>query len=191
MADLDSKLHEYLADTHALEKSVLRQLETLISSTEDDSMRADFEHHREETQRQLERLERRLDAHGESSTVKDAGAQVAAFFKGIGDAMRGDKPGKNARDAYVTEHLEIAAYELLERLAERAGDTETAEVARTNRAEEEAMARKLAGRWDLVIDRTLAEEGIEAPAGGSGRFGRTSETEAPATTGTSSAPPLT
>jgi ferritin-like metal-binding protein YciE len=56
--------------------------------------------------------------------------------------------------------MEIASYELLERVAKRAGDEETAAVARENRADEEAMAQRIAEHWDLFAEQSLREEGV-------------------------------
>ena len=81
-------------------------------------------------------------------------------MKGVVDLARTDKPGKNARDGFVAEHMEIAACELLERLAEKAGDDQTAEVARENRADEKAMARKIDQSWDRFLELTLATPGV-------------------------------
>ena len=75
---------------------------------------------------------------------------------------RPDKPGKNARDCYTTERMEIVAYELLERLAKKADDEQTAEVARKNRADEQAMARKIDSNWDRFLELTLATPGVLA-----------------------------
>ena len=136
-------------------------LDSMISTTDDPEIKEMLEHHKEETERQEARLRERLDALGAgTSTRKQAQTVAAALVKGATDVARGDQAGKNARDGYTTEHMEIAAYQLLERLAEKAGDTETAEVARQNRTEEEAMAQKLDANWDRFLDLTLAENDI-------------------------------
>jgi ferritin-like metal-binding protein YciE len=146
-----------------MEQNVLHMLTSMIVNTSDDEIKKGLEAHKDETRIHAERLTARLEALGQStSPLKEAGAVMSALTKGVGDAIRKEKAGKNARDAFVTEHLEIAAYELLERLAVRAGDQETAEVARTNRAEEEEMARMIADNWDRFLDLTLQEEGLGA-----------------------------
>ncbi len=159
--DIQDKLISYIRDAHAMEKNVEQMLGSMISTTNDESIRARLETHRGETTQQAERLAERLEALGASpSKVKDVGAILGAFGSGLQEMVRADKPGKNARDGFVTENLEIAAYELLERLAQRAGDQETAQVARQNREEEEIMRDFFASNWDRVIDLTLEEEGV-------------------------------
>jgi ferritin-like metal-binding protein YciE len=73
---------------------------------------------------------------------------------------RGDKAGRNARDGFATEHMEIASYQMLERVAKKAGDKRTASVARQNRAEEEAMARSIDSKWNKIVEQSLKEEGV-------------------------------
>jgi ferritin-like metal-binding protein YciE len=163
MADekLQQKLVDYIEDAHAMEQNVSTMLTSMISTTDDPEIKEMLEHHKEETEHQESRLRERLDALGAgTSTRKQAQTVAAALVKGVTDVARGDQAGKNARDGYTTEHMEIAAYQLLERLAQKAGDTETAEVARQNRAEEEAMAQKLDANWDRFLDLTLAENDI-------------------------------
>ena len=165
MADdeLREKLVDYIEDAHAMEQSVSRSLDSMISTTDDPEIRSMLEHHKEETERHERLLRERLDVLGAgTSTRKEAQTVAGALLKGIGDVARTDKPGKNARDGYVTEHMEIAAYRLLERLAVRAGDQETAEVARRNCADDEAMAQKIDSNWDKFLDLTLKEAGIQA-----------------------------
>ncbi len=162
---LRRKLVDYVQNVHAMEQNVLLMLDSMILTTRDAEIAGMLREHKEETRRQERRLNERLKALrglNLSSTGKDLSAILSAQMKGVADLWRADKPLRNARDAFVTEHLEIAAYELLERLAERAGDPETAEVARSNRAEEEAMAKRIASNWDRFLDLTLEEEGVRA-----------------------------
>ena len=160
---LRRKLVEYVQNVHAMEQNILLMLDSIILTTEDPELTAMFRAHKEETRRQERQLNDRLKALGGlglASTGKDLAAIASAQAKGVADLWRADKAVRNARDAFVTEHLEIAAYEVLERLAERADDPETAEVARENRAEEEAMAQRIASNWDGFLDLTLAGQGI-------------------------------
>ena len=147
---LQQKLVDYVQDAHAMEQNVSTMLTSMISTTDDPQITEMLKHHKEETEEHERRLRERLDAMGGgTSTTKVVGGIGAALFKGVGDMARTDKPGKNARDSFMTEHMEIAAYQLLERLAKRAGD-------------EQAMARKIDSNWDRFLDLTLATPGFLA-----------------------------
>jgi ferritin-like metal-binding protein YciE len=161
MTAIEDQLVEYIDDAYAMEQNVLRMLDSMIGTTKDAQMKRSLERHRKQTEQQAERLEECLREHGSSpSKTKEAGGIMAALMKGVIDVARDDNPGRNARDGYATEHMEIASYQLLERVAKKAGDKKTAAVARQNREEEEAMARSIASKWNKITDLTLKEEGV-------------------------------
>jgi len=160
-AKLQRKLVDHVQEAHAMEQTVSTMLDSMIATTDDPEITEMLEKHKRQTHEHERRLRERLDAMGAgASTAKSVGGLGAALLKGVGDVARTDKPSKNARDGYMSEHMEIATYELLERLAKRAGDEETAEVARQNRSDEQAMAGKIESNWDRFLDLTLAEPGL-------------------------------
>jgi ferritin-like metal-binding protein YciE len=161
MTALEEKLVEYIDDAYAMEQNVLRMLDGMIGTTKDPQMKRSLERHKKQTEKQAERLKECLREHGASpSKTKEAGGVMAALMKSVVDMTRGDKAGRNARDGFATEHMEIASYQMLERVARKAGDKHTAAVARQNREEEEAMARSINAKWNKIVDLSLKEEGI-------------------------------
>jgi ferritin-like metal-binding protein YciE len=146
---LKDQLVKHIDEAYAMEQNVLRMLDGMIETTED------------ETERHADRMRQRLEAHGATpSMVKEAGGIAGALMKSVVDMARPEKAGRNARDGYTTEHMEIAAYQLLSRVAQRAGDEETAAAARENLADEEAMAQKLDKHWDKFAELSLRESGV-------------------------------
>jgi ferritin-like metal-binding protein YciE len=163
MPTIEEQLVKHIDEAYAMEQNVLRMLDGMIGSTDDPEMRKQLERHKQETEQQADRLRERLAAHDASpSMVREAGGIVGAMMKGVVDLTRNEKAGRNARDGYATEHMEIASYQLLERVAREAGDEETAQVAQLNRQEEERMAQAIEQSWDKVAALSLAEEGVSA-----------------------------
>jgi ferritin-like metal-binding protein YciE len=158
---LKDQVIKHIDEALAMEKNVLRMLDGMIATTEDEEIKSELREHKLETERHADRLEGRLRAYDESpSTVREAGGVMGALMKSVVDMVRQEKAGRNARDGYATEHLEIASYQLLERVARQAGDEETAEVARQNRKDEEQMAKKIESNWDKFAELALKEEGV-------------------------------
>jgi ferritin-like metal-binding protein YciE len=161
MGQLKEQLIKHIDEAHAMEQNVLRMLDGMISTTDDPEILDALEHHKMQTQNHADRMAQRLEAHGASpSAVKQLGGVLGALAKMPLDFVRGEKAGRNARDSYATEHLEIASYELLRRIAEKAGDEETAIAAKEIIVEEKQMASLIDQNWDKFAELSLKEEGI-------------------------------
>jgi ferritin-like metal-binding protein YciE len=161
VTDIQTQLVNHLDEAHALEQTVLRMLDGLIQSADDPEIIDRLEHHKLETQRHESRMRSRLEAHGATpSMVRQAAGMLEAVLKMPLDMVRGERTGRGARDAYTTEHLEIASYELLRRVAERAGDEETAQACIEILDEERAMAQFIEERWDRFAEQSLREAGV-------------------------------
>ena len=156
--DAQSRVITHLQDAYAMEENVLRMLDSMISTTEDGYTLTLLQNHRAETVEHANRVEARLKALGQSTSMtKTAVATAGGMAKSMMDMIRGEKACKNLRDAFLTEHGEIAGYELLERYAIRANDLETVALARQIKAEEKAMARRLNDLWDRAVALDLGE----------------------------------
>jgi ferritin-like metal-binding protein YciE len=161
MSTVQEQLIKHLDEAHAMEQGVLRMLDAMISTTDDPKILQELEHHKIETEGHALRMKSRLQAHGAApSTVRQLGGIVGALAKMPLDLVRGDKAGRNARDGFATEHMEIASYELLKRVARRAGDDETATACDEIIAQEQAMADQIAANWDTFVELSLREEGV-------------------------------
>jgi ferritin-like metal-binding protein YciE len=161
--DMMEQLRKYLADAHAIEAQAIQLLEKGPDLASDLELASLFEEHLVETRDQQELVNARLEALGGSpSRLKDLAMRAGAINWASFFAAHPDTPGKLVAFAYAFEHLEIAGYEQLRRVAERAGDGETAEAASRILEQERNAAEKLAGSFDRAVDASLRAQGITA-----------------------------
>src|SRR5919108_12938 len=138
--EIQEQLIKHLTDAHSIEEQALTQLRRAPGIAGDAELASVFETHSHE-----ERVRARLDARGSSpSRVKDIGMRLGGFAVGGFFGAQRDTPAKLMGFAFAFEHLEIAGYEQLKRVAERAGDPDTVQLAETIAAEERAMAARIA-----------------------------------------------
>jgi ferritin-like metal-binding protein YciE len=156
MASLDEQLDAYLSDAHAIEQQALPQMRAAPDMAGDPELAEAFRRHLAETERHEQLTLERLEARGRSpSRLKEAVFKAGGFGFVLFAQAQPDTPGKLLSHALSYEHLEVAAYKLLRRMATRAGDAETAEVARTIRKDERAMAERLEASFDRAVDASL------------------------------------
>jgi ferritin-like metal-binding protein YciE len=161
--DLDEQLNKYLADAHAIEAQAIQLLGRGPKIAGDPELARLYAEHLEESREHQRLVEQRLEARGGSpNRFKDAAMRLGALNWGGFFAAQPDTPGKLAAFAYAFEFLEVGGYEQLKRVARRAGDAETAQLAERIIADERAMADRLAGSFDRAVAAGLAAKEVHA-----------------------------
>jgi ferritin-like metal-binding protein YciE len=158
----DEQLTKYLTDVHSIEEQALAQLRLAPRVAGDPELARAYAEHLRETEDQERLVREQLERRGaKPSTVKDIAGRVGGWGMILFARVNPDTPGKLAMHAFSYEHMELAAYELLRRIAERAGDQAVREMAQRIGEQERAMADRLAAGWDLAVDASLREKGAE------------------------------
>jgi ferritin-like metal-binding protein YciE len=155
---LEQQLIKHLTDVHSIEEQALQQMRVAPRMARDPQLAHAFRQHLVETEQQERLVRKRLETHGaDPSRLKDVAARAGGIGMVLFARAQPDTPGKLVAHAYSYEHMEFAAYELLSIVAERAGDAETAAVARSIRDQEAAMAKRLEAGFDRAVDASLRD----------------------------------
>jgi len=160
---LGEQLDKYLTDAHALEGQALQLLEKGPKLAGVPSLATAYEEHRAETEVHQRLIAERLNERGAApNKIKDAAMRLGALNWGAFFQAQPDTPAKLVAFAYAFEYLEIAAYELLRRVAQRLGDDQTLAIAGRILSEERAAAERLHSLFENALDASLAEQGVAA-----------------------------
>ncbi|WP_075216822.1 ferritin-like domain-containing protein [Mongoliimonas terrestris] len=148
-----------LRNAHGLEKQALqimdRQLERMTDYPE---VIARLRQHKEETNRQVERLDTILARYGEShSSIKDAVMSFMGNLAALGHAPAEDEVLKNTFADLAFEAYEIASYKSLILMAERVGDQDAVRLLTESLREEEATAAWFDQNIGMVTERYLQQ----------------------------------
>jgi ferritin-like metal-binding protein YciE len=159
--DMNEQLNSYLEDAHAIEGQAIQMLRTAPKLAGHDALAQAYEEHLRETHEHERLVDERLRArHGRPSRMKDAAMRLGALNWGGFFAAQPDTPAKLAAFAYAFEHLEIASYELMSRVAERVEDRQTVEMAEKILVEERAAADKLHDLMGHALNASLEAQGV-------------------------------
>src|SRR4051795_3983875 len=136
---LDEQIIKYLTDIHSIEEQALAQMRLPPRIAGSPALAAMYAEHCTETEAQERDVRAALEARGaQPSAVKDVAGRVGGWGMVLFARINPDTPGKLAMHAFSYEHMELAAYELLRRLAVRAGDQSVADMAREVAEQERA-----------------------------------------------------
>ena len=154
-------VHE-LADLLYAERRFLTGTKALAKETNDPTVKKRIEQHVQETQTQIERLEKAFASIGEKA--KGEKCEAAVGLREEHDSFKSEeKPSKTLLEAFDlgsglrVEHYEIAGYRSAIAVANALGETECAEILKQSLAEEEDMANFLERAAPAALKKLFAQ----------------------------------
>jgi ferritin-like metal-binding protein YciE len=145
--EIRDRLVSQLRRASSMELAAVTALDPLVEGNSDGPLAGLVRTHRRDSRRHRERVLARLRALGAGPAAgARAGTGLLAAARGLARGRGGDSEEERLRQAVLMKQLEVATYDTVERLAERAGDEATARMAREARADDEELARRLARR---------------------------------------------
>jgi ferritin-like metal-binding protein YciE len=153
---------EELRDLYDAEKQLLRALPRMAKAASHDELKSTFQEHAEQTQEQLNRLERILDKHGKNGRGKKCKAMMGLIEEG--KEMMDEKPTANIMDvglittAQKVEHYEIAGYGCMSTYAKLLGLRDEADLLHKTLQEEKETDGKLTKLAKSIVNPEAEEE---------------------------------
>jgi ferritin-like metal-binding protein YciE len=147
LQDLNSLFIQQLKDIYGAEKKLVKALPKMAKAASHESLREAFQHHEEETQQQVHRLEevfRELEISPRASRCR----AMEGLIEEAEEVLK-EKADPEVLDAALicaaqrVEHYEIAAYGCARSLAEQLGRSDLAEELQATLKEEKASNEKL------------------------------------------------
>ena len=164
-ANLDTLFHATLRDVYYAERKALQALRKHARSAQHAELKQAFEQHREETEGQIERLQRVFETLGKRPQGKTCAAMDGLVEEG--EEIMEEYKGSPASDAgllaaaQAIEHYEITRYGTLAAWARQLGNQEAEQLLRETLAEEEKTDKLLSEMAEAVIN-AAAESGAAA-----------------------------
>jgi ferritin-like metal-binding protein YciE len=161
---LNDLLLNFMQDIYYAERQILKALPKLAKAAQNEQLKEAFLHHREETQGQVERLQKAFDVLG-----KRARGQTCEAINGLieeGEEVVEDFPEGPVRDAglaacaQAVEHYEMARYGALIAWAKVAGQKEIVSLLEETLAEE----KKTDSLLNDLSNRQLNAQAMKAAA---------------------------
>jgi ferritin-like metal-binding protein YciE len=157
---LDDLFLETLKDIYFAEKTILRALPKMAKAARSDQLREAFEHHREETEGQVERLERIFDLMDKPARGKTCEA-IQGLVEEAKEVME-DFKKSDALDAgllssaQAVEHYEISRYGTLKAWAQQLGMREAVQLLEATLQEEKKADQLLTKIAEADANRKAA-----------------------------------